>query len=84
MLCPSYEHHLPYKMKLQFGDFWKWNIPILINFFYPSEIQFSFAINQNLFADAYLIMEVFGLATELTPSLATMSDNSVSEQQNLI
>ena len=50
-----------------------------INLFYPSGISFSFAVTQGSFADSYLIMEIFGLASKMTPSSAAISDNDVSE-----
>ena len=75
----SYKCRLLHKENFNFSELLAKEYSHTINLFYPSGIQFSFAVTQCSFADSYLIMEVFGLASKMTPSSATISDNNVSE-----
>lgn len=51
-----------------------------VNLVYPTGIRFSFSADSSLFAVSYLVMEIFGLASNLIPSSATIINNSkVSE-----
>lgn len=47
-----------------------------INLVYPSGLEFSFAIRSFPFIVTYLIMEMFGLASKLAPSSATITNNN--------